>query len=122
MAGVSAPPQGGSTMARPVTKWLLRTPYYGDAHEDAIAARVARYHAELSQLQGEIIDKPVAGVGDLVDRLIVLAHEADPSWDIEHAHVLPVLGGALACSGVLVSDCVIGEPKPRGRDRGGGVA
>jgi hypothetical protein len=90
-------------------KWLLRAPYHGDAQEDAIAERMERHHAELRQVHSEIVAKPVQSVGDLLDRLILLAHEADPSWDVEHSHVLPILGGALAVAGILVGDCMVGE-------------
>src|SRR5262245_23464115 len=68
-------------------RWLQNAPYRGDAQEDAIAKRLAKYHAELVATAAEILARPVQSVGDIVDRLILATHEADPSWEITHANI-----------------------------------
>jgi hypothetical protein len=88
-----------------LAKWLLRQPYAGDAIEQRAEKKVAAYHAELTRLAGEILARPVASANDMVDRLIVVAHESDPAWEINRDTFEAALAGALACAGINVGDC-----------------
>jgi len=69
-------------------------------------AALGRYERELANMRAEIVARPVQSVAEMVDRLILTAHDSDPNYNcIRHESLWPVLGGALVVAGINPHEC-----------------
>jgi hypothetical protein len=87
---------------------LIRFLWSRGVVEDGTRAEAAmhRYDRELANMRAEIVARPVQSVADMVDRLILAAHDCDTvNGEIRHKSVWPALGGALAAAGINPHEC-----------------
>jgi hypothetical protein len=88
-----------------LVRWCWRT---GVIDDDDLATweRLDRYQAELDRVRAEVVARPVSSVADLVDRLIIVAHQCDPLYsELHHDKMWPALAGALAAAGITPAEC-----------------
>jgi hypothetical protein len=72
---------------------------------DEIKPIFDKLHGRVDTIRAEILARPVESVADIVDRLVVLGDQLDPSTEIDPARCWQALAPVLIACGVNPGEC-----------------